>query len=93
MESQGSSCPSARLCSRGSKCRIWNKFGVNAMYFASLLELGDNFAILVGDDSEQNIDFNLLVFTRKMFIYIESFVCKWGESFAVGDKIIQERYY
>lgn len=71
----------------------WDEFGVNGTYLASVLELGDNFAVSAAADNEENVEFHLLVCTRKMFTCTEPFQCKWGESFDVGDKVIQGRYY
>jgi hypothetical protein len=39
------------------------------------------------------VDFHLLVCTKKIFTCTEAFRCKWGESFEVGDQVIQGRYY
>jgi hypothetical protein len=71
----------------------WDEFGLNGKYFASIRELGDNFAISATVDNEENVDFYLLVCTRKMYTYTKAFRCKWGESLEVGDEIIEGRYY
>ena len=71
----------------------WDEFGVNGTYFGSLLELGDSFVVSAAADNEENVDFHLLACTMKMFTCSEPFQCKWGESFAAGDKVIQGRYY
>ena len=49
---------------------------MNGAYFASFLELGDNFAVSAAADNEENVDFHLLVCTRKMFTCTEPFHCK-----------------
>ena len=54
----------------------WDEFGVNGTYFGSLLELGNNFAILAAVDNEENVNFHLLICTRKVFICIEPLKCK-----------------
>ena len=53
----------------------------------------DNFAISAVIDNEENVDFYLLVCTRKMYTCTKAFTCKWGESFEVGDEIIEGQYY
>jgi len=54
----------------------WDEFGVNGMYLASLLELGDNFVVSPTIANEENVDFYLLVYIRKMFTYTKPFQCK-----------------
>lgn len=71
----------------------WDEFGVNGEYFASILEIGDNYAISAAADNEENVDFYLLVCTKKVYTCQTRFRCKWGESFEVGDKVVQGRYY
>jgi hypothetical protein len=71
----------------------WDEFGVNGKYFASFLELEDNFAVFAAADNEEIVDFHLLVCTKKIFTCTEAFRCKWGESFEVGNQVIQGRYY
>jgi hypothetical protein len=71
----------------------WEEFSINGKYFSSFLKLGDNFVVSTVADNEENVDFHLLVCTKKMFTCTEAFRCKWGESFEVGDQVIQGRYY
>ena len=71
----------------------WDEFGINGAYFATILELGDNFAVSAAADNEENVAFHILVCTRKVFTCTQGFKCKWGETFQVGDKVIQGRYF
>ena len=71
----------------------WDNFGCNREYFASITELGDNFAIVAAPDNEENVDFYLLVCTKQVYTCREPFSCPWGESFELGDSVIQGRYY
>ena len=43
----------------------WHDVGINSSYFASILEVGDNFAVAASLDNKENIDFYVLVCTRK----------------------------
>ena len=70
----------------------WDEFGLNGAYFASITELGDNFAVSAGPDNEEGIDFYLLLCT-KMYTCRKAFACPWGEHFEPGDSVIQGRYY
>ena len=67
--------------------------GVNGSYFASILEVGDNFTVAVSPDNEENVDFYILVCTKKVHTCNTAFVCKWGEGFILGDSILEGLYY
>ena len=66
---------------------------MNGEYFASITELGDNFGITAAPDNEENVDFYLLLCTRKMYTCTKAFTYKWGESFEVGVLVVEGRYY
>lgn len=71
----------------------WDEFGTNGQYFASITELGDNFAINAAPNNEENVEFYVLVCTKQMYTCKKAFECPWGESFEPGDLVIQGRYY
>ena len=71
----------------------WHEVGVNGAYFASILEVGDNFAVAASPENEENVDFYVLVCTRKAYTCKTAFVCKWGEEFMPGDSLIEGLYY
>ena len=55
--------------------------------------MGDNFAVAASPDNEENVDFYVLVCTRKLYTSETTFVCKWGEEFVPGDSVIEGLYY
>jgi hypothetical protein len=71
----------------------WDEFGLNGEYLASTLELGDNLAICAALDNEENVEFYILMCTRKPFRCRKAFTCKRGQSFEVGDSLIEGTYY
>ena len=71
----------------------WHDVGVNGTYFASILEVGDNFDVAASPDNEENVDFYVLVCTRKVYTCKDAFVCKWGEEFIPGDLVLEGLYY
>ena len=71
----------------------WHDVGVNGAYFASILEVGDNFVVAASPYNEENVDFYVLVCTRKVYTCKSAFVCKWGEEFIPGDLVLEGLYY
>ena len=70
-----------------------SQFGGEEDSLADLLELGDNFAVLVEANNKKGIQFYILACLRKKFLIREAFVYKWDFEFSVGDYAIQGRYY
>jgi hypothetical protein len=68
----------------------WNKFGLNETYLASTLELGDNLAICAAPENEENVEFYILMCTKKPFVCTKGFKCIWGQTFKVGDSVIKD---
>jgi hypothetical protein len=71
----------------------WDEFGLNGTYLASILELGDNLAICAAPENEENVEFYILMCTKKPFVCKKAFTCVWGETFEVGDSVIEGTYY
>jgi hypothetical protein len=71
----------------------WDEFGLNGTYLASILELGDNLAICAAPENEENVEFYILMYTKKPFVCTKAFTCVWGETFEVGDSAIEGTYY
>ena len=71
----------------------WHNVGVNGSHFASILEVGDNFVVAVSPNNKENVDFYVLVCTRKVYTCNSAFVCKWGEEFILGDSVLEGLYY
>jgi hypothetical protein len=71
----------------------WDEFGLNGTYLASTLELGDNLATYAAPENEENVEFYILMCTKKPFVCKKSFTCVWGKTFEVGDSVIEGTYY
>jgi hypothetical protein len=71
----------------------WHDVGVNGTYFESILEVGDNFVVAASPNNEENVDFYVLMCTRKVYTCKTTFVCKWGEKFIPGDLVLEGLYY
>jgi hypothetical protein len=71
----------------------WDEFGLNGTYLASTLELGDNLAICAVPENEENVEFYILMCTKKPFVCKKAFTYAWGKIFEVRDSIIEGTYY
>jgi hypothetical protein len=71
----------------------WDEFGLNGTYLALTLELGDNLASCAALENEENVEFYILMCTKKPFVCKKAFTCIWGKTFEVGDFAIEGTYY
>jgi hypothetical protein len=57
------------------------------------LEIGDHFAILAEPNNEEGVPYYILQCQREKFIVGEPFHCVWGNSFEIGDHVIEGLYF
>lgn len=57
------------------------------------LKIGDNFAVVAEEGNPEGVLYYILQCQRPKFIVQESFTCVWGNSFEVGDHVVEGIYY
>jgi hypothetical protein len=57
------------------------------------LRIRDNFTMLADEGNEEGISYYVLQCQRPTFIVCEGFDCVWGNSFSIGDSIVEGIYY
>ncbi len=69
------------------------EFGGDNDKSSNMLQIGDNFAILVIEGNVESVDFYVLQCQQPKFLFRESFAYVWGGEFAVGDFVVVGTYY
>jgi F420-dependent methylenetetrahydromethanopterin dehydrogenase len=64
---------------------VWQIFGY-------CLEVGDNFAVNVKKDNEEDMDFYIVICTQKMYSVKKDFIDPWKIEFKIGDVVVVGRY-
>lgn len=67
---------------------------MNNDYLASCLALGDNFAMNVEEKNTEGVNFNILMYTKTIYILQKPYnMSAWGQKFNASDTIVTNRYY
>ena len=71
----------------------WDEYGLNGSYFASTLEIRNNFVIIATPDNEENVEFYILKCPKQPFTCLKAFTYKgqfrlWSRSALVGQEVL-----
>ncbi len=69
------------------------KFNGDGEELSDLLQVGDNFVVLVVEWNVIGVDFYILQCQHQKFMVSEPFACVWGCEFDIGDYVVARTYY
>jgi hypothetical protein len=72
---------------------LWDDFGTDGEHLVSCLGLGENFAVEAKQESEEGVEFYLLLCCKQAYVVQEEFTYPWEEQFSPGDLAVKGQYY